>query len=109
MIDPGELDQLINIKRHIKVPNDSGGKKKKTIIIDMEVWAKSRPLSGGESERFDKLNATGTQVFIMHIRDDLKQDDIVEWDGKDHNIRYIKPHGDRKLYLEVFAEYGVAT
>ena len=104
----GELDQKINIQREVRIPDDMGGHTLNLENIAVCQWAHVRPMSGSEAERFDKLNPVATELFVIRWRGDLQEDDRVIWEGVEYNIRYIKNAGGRKLYLEFFAERGVA-
>jgi len=105
---PGELDQRITIKREILTDDGLGGQDITLTNIATCISAHSRNLSGKESERYDKLNATSLNIFVVRYRDDLREDDRIEWDGNSYNIRHIPNNGGRKLYTEILAETGVA-
>lgn len=105
---PGELDQRINIKREILTDDGLGGQDIRLENIATCISAHSRNLSGKESERYDKLNATSLNMFVVRYRNDLREDDRIEWEGSSYNIRHIPSNGGRKLYTEIIAETGVA-
>jgi len=105
---PGELDQLIDIKREALTTDDMGGSTIVLTNIAADLWAKVSPMSGNEAERFDKLNATMTNRFVVRFRDDVREDDRIVWDGEEYNIRSIEKAGSRKLYTVMYAERGVA-
>ena len=106
MYSPGELDQYINITRIEYSSDGQGGQNKNIVSMGYDVHAKSRPMSGGEVDRYDKMNAIKMNVFVIRYRDDLKESDLIEWNNKEYNIRYLKDKGNRSLYLEIFAEAG---
>ena len=105
---PGELDQRINIKREILVDDVMGGQEVTLTNIATCISAHSRNLSGKESERYDRLNATSLNMFVVRYRDDLREDDRIEWGSVEYNIRHIPNNGSRKNYTEIIAERGVA-
>ena len=105
---PGELDQRITIRREKLVDDGMGGQDIQLTNVATCISALSRNLSGKESERYDKLNATSLNIFVIRYRSDLQEDDRIEWDGDSYNIRHIPSNGSRKLYTEIVAERGVA-
>ena len=105
---PGELDQRIDIKREILVDDGVGGQDIRLENIATCISAHSRNLSGKEVERYDKLNATSLNIFVIRYRSDLREDDQITWGGDIYNIRHIPNNGARKLYTEILAERGVA-
>ncbi len=106
MYQAGELDQEINIYRWVYASDGQGGKEKQLSTIEECESAKQRPMTGNESDRYDKLNAQGTTVFVIRNRDDLNEADLIEWEGEKYNIRYIKNKGLRNSFLEIFCEFG---
>jgi len=105
---PGELDQRITIEREILVDDGIGGQEVTLTNIATCISAHSRNLSGKESERYDKLNATSLNMFVVRYRNDLREDDRINWGNIEYNIRHIPNNGGRKLYTEIIAERGVA-
>ena len=105
---PGELDQRITISREIRTNDDMGGEVITLTVIASCISAKVRQMSANESERFEKLNATATNLFVVRYRDDIREDDRIMWGGEEYNIRSIVKEGSRRLYTEYYAERGVA-
>jgi SPP1 family predicted phage head-tail adaptor len=105
---PGELDEKIDFKREVKVSDGMGGYEITLADISTNVWCKVRPLSGGESERFDKLNAEELTLFVTRYRTDIEEDDRISWNGEQYNIRHIPRTSRRHLYTQFYAERGVA-
>lgn len=108
MYRPGELDQKIDFKLEVRVSDGMGGSDISLINIAVNVWCKAKPLSGKETERFDKLNATEFTKFVTRYRTDIKEDDRITWNGEEYNIRHIPRVATRSMYSEFFAERGVA-
>jgi SPP1 family predicted phage head-tail adaptor len=107
-IRPGELDQKITIYREVLSADGFGGQNVALTVLVDSTWAQVRPMSGRESERFDKLNAEMTNLFAIRYRSDIREDDRIKWGDEYYNIRAIMKSGGRKLYLEIYAERGVA-
>lgn len=105
---PGELDQLVTFQRATEVSDGMGGQTLTWNAIASDVWAKVRPLSGNEQERFDQLNATAMATFVVRYRSDIEHGDRIVWNGENYNIRYIPPVSSREMYLAISAEKGVA-
>jgi SPP1 family predicted phage head-tail adaptor len=107
-IRPGELDQRISILRETLSDDGFGGQNVALAVLSKTTWAHVRPMSGRESERFDKLNAEMTNLFVIRYRSDVQENDRIEWLSEQYNIRAVMKSGPRKLYLEIYAERGVA-
>jgi len=104
----GELDEKIDFQEMVKVDDGMGGSDITLLTIASGVWCKVRPLSGRESERFDKLNAEELTLFVTRYRADIEEDDRINWNGEEYNIRHIPRTHRRALYSEFYAERGVA-
>lgn len=104
---PGELDQRITIKRETLSNDDMGGDTISLATV-ATVWALVKADRGSESEDWDQVNANHTYRFVIRYRSDIRDDDRIEWNGYTFNIRSINDNGGRKMYLELFAERGVA-
>jgi SPP1 family predicted phage head-tail adaptor len=105
----GELDQFIDIKRATRVSDGYGGDSSTTIAIVSDLYTHVRPINGREAKQYDKLNAQFTNLFVIRWRDDVLENDTIVWDGDDYNIKSIVKAGGRKLFLEIYAERGLAT
>ena len=104
-IDPGELDQRVTLRRKTEVANDYGT----MVQTDSDyatVWARVRPMSGGERDRGQQTEARANYVVIIRNRSDVQEQDYVVWRGNEMNIRFIKDYGTRPLYLEIECERG---
>lgn len=109
MYRPGELRERIKLKR-ITSTNDGIGGQTETLITYAETWAKVKPLRGRELYTQDQVQTPYTNMFVIRSRDAFTVDeaDSIEWNGKDYNIRQIAEVGNSPLYLELYAERGVA-
>lgn len=104
----GELDQFITVIRDTEVDDGQGGQDLTPSNVVADLYAHVRPMSGNETKKFDKLNAAMTNLFVVRYRDDILETDRISWGSEEYNIRAIQKAGGRKLYLEIFAERGVA-
>lgn len=106
---PGALDQRIKIKREALVDTDMGGQELSVNTI-ATVWASVSPRGGTERNRFDRLDAEASYIFVIrNTRNlDVRESDRIEWRGTDYNIRFIADPGGRPIYLEISADKGVA-
>lgn len=108
MFRPGELDEKITFYENVRVDDGMGGVSLTPQDIEANVWAKVRPLSGKETERFDKLNADELTLFVTRFRTDIEEDHLITWGGESFNIRHIPKKSRRSMYSEFYAERGVA-
>jgi len=104
----GELDEKIDLYAEVLTDDGFGGKDLTIRFIDSDVFCKVRALSGKEVERFDKLNAEALSLFVIRYRDDIKENDRIKFDDDEYNIRYIPKRTRRSMFLEMYAERGVA-
>jgi len=105
----GELDQLIDIKRKTRSDDGFGGDSSHPVVVIDDLYAHVRPINGREAKQYDKLNAQFTNLFVIRWRDDIYEDDTIVWESVEYNIKSIPGAGSRKLYLEIYAERGLAT
>ena len=105
----GNLDQRITIKRETMSQTGMGGQEL-TLTNLATVWAKVRPRSGTERNRFERLDAEASYIFVIRNRPDLelRESDRIEWRGTEYNIRFISDPGPRPIYIEISADKGVA-
>tara|TARA_Y100000310_G_scaffold142034_1_gene141491 strand:- start:1635 stop:1961 length:327 start_codon:yes stop_codon:yes gene_type:complete len=107
MYRPDELDQRIEFFAETRTSDGMGGSSVSWVSKGSS-WAKAKPLSGKEVERYDQLEASNNYKFVVRNRQDLTESDKITWNGTDYNIRSIPDLGKRVLYLEILAERGVA-
>ena len=105
----GELDQRINITRETRAADGMGGG---TISLDILVgaYAKVRAKKGNEREIANQLEAPAGYVFTIRNRSDItiRENDRIDWDGIQYNIKFIANEGKRALFLDINADRGVA-
>lgn len=103
----GELDQRVTFQREVRHDDDMGG-----YSLSWEnmftTWAHAHPMSGGEREHSDRLNAQASYRFVIRYRTDFDETNRIMWDGIPYNIRYIGTRGRRAAHIEITAERGVA-
>ena len=106
---PGELDQRIKIFRQVKTDDGQGGFDRSD-VLQHTLWAKIIVKGGTEVFKFEKVEGTATYIFVVRQSPSLviQQDDIIEWQGIKFNIRSPLQMSQRKMYLEIEAEKGVA-
>ena len=103
----GEMDQYIALQSATTTDDGAGGQDV-TWNTYASVWAKVRPLSGGEESEHDQVIAPGRLMFAIHNRTDLTVEHRVVWNGDNYNIRFIHTRGPRQWWVEFEAERGVA-
>jgi SPP1 family predicted phage head-tail adaptor len=104
----GELDQFITITRDTETDDGMGGVDVTPVNVVSDLYARVRPMSGSEVKNFEKLNATMVNSFVIRYRNDILDTDRITWESDTYNIRAIQKAGVRELYLQIFAERGVA-
>jgi len=105
---PGELNERVTIRRTTET-QDAYGTLIQTVRDVASVWAKVRPMSGGERSAAQQTEAQSNYLIVMRYRADVLPADTLIWRGVEFNIRFIRDRGPRSLYLEIEAERGVAT
>ena len=107
-ITAGKLRRSITIQRKVSVPDGAGGWE-----TDWETRANVRamlkPLSGRERMEYERLQATVSYRCVIRFRDDLLASDRVLYNGKAYAIRYFFDIEERRKWLELALEEGVAT
>lgn len=106
---PGEMDQRISIIRETTTPDGVGGQTVATAEL-FPAWAEVTPGSGSEQDRHDRLSGEAMYTFRIRNRRDftIQENDRIQWEGRQYNIRFIQRPGPRQLYLMIEAERGVA-
>jgi SPP1 family predicted phage head-tail adaptor len=100
----GELNRLIKLKRVLTTTDPDTLEK----IESGEVYASSVPATvvfrSGNERYSDGLNIIERVAVIkIRYRSDVKNSDIVEYEGKDYSVEFIKPLG-RRQGLELTCE-----
>lgn len=110
---PGELRSKIALQNRTLVDDGFGNEQAGPFETQAEVWAKFHYLRGGEEVFAGRL--AGKQPAIITVRQNTATRALgTAWriltkDGQAWNIRAINDPDDRRAWLEILAEKGVAT
>jgi len=107
LIDPGELDQRINIEEEVATPDGMGGTTTAWQLV-AAVWAKVRPLTGTERTAAAQVESPAKYAVIMRNRD-ISENQRLKWVSNGNrllNIRFIGRE-QRAQYIKIEAEMGV--
>jgi len=66
-------------------------------------------MRGDERRNGQQLEAQANYRFHIHQRNDLREDDVIIWNGHQYNIRFIANRGPGSVYMMLEAERGVAV
>ena len=105
----GDLDQRINIDRESRAGDDMGGGVVSLAVL-VGAYAKVRAKGGNERTMGDKIEAPAMYVFTIRNRSDItiQDNDRIDWEGVQYNIKFVAYEGKRALFLDLHAERGVA-
>lgn len=101
------LDQVIEIRRKAQVQQPDGSLQT-TLGLLANAYASVSPMRGDERNQSNQTEAQADYKFHIHYRSDLKEDDVIVWQGNHYNIRFIADKGPGSIYLMMEAERGVA-
>lgn len=104
---PEELTECVRFLRETSTPDGSGGFQLSFAEV-ANVAAMVRPMSGRERENANMIQSSANYLVVIRYRDDIRENDILEWRGRKMNIRFVKDRGPRAIFLEIEAEAGVA-
>ena len=102
------LDQIITIKRKEQTQNARGALVTNKAEL-AKAYARVRAIRGSERDQGTQVEAPANYRFHIHYRSDLLEDDVIEWQGSEYNIRFIADQGPGSIYLMIEAERGVAV
>ena len=105
---PGEIDQRVTLRRQTLTSDGPGGQTAAWSDV-ATFWCHVRPRSGRETVQADRVSGQTTYLFVCRYRSDVREADVLRWQGVDYNVRAILDRSGRKLYLEIDAERGVAA
>jgi SPP1 family predicted phage head-tail adaptor len=108
-LDPGELNQRIEIFRHINTPGTMGGFTRSPEKV-CSTWAKVMPTKGVEVQQAERTQMVMAYTFVIRANPARPIDEtmLIRWKGRDYNIRYVPDLIDRDQYQHIEAETGVA-
>jgi len=102
------LDQLITINRKVQV-QQADGSLTTTMQKICDAWAAAYPIRGDERRMGQQNEAQADYRFRIVSRSDLNADDVIIWNGREYNIRFIADRGPTEIYMMIEAERGVAV
>ncbi len=106
-VQAGELTQRVDIHEPLDTPGRAGSTVRDWRRL-ASVYARVRPLTGGERVASDRIEAAGGYHVIVRSRPDINETQSLVWRGRRHNIRWVKQRDPRSLYLEIETDVGVA-
>lgn len=88
----------------VAVADDFGQTETETEVATIDCYIRST--AGGETQQYGKTDERSTHALYCEDTVDIREDDIVVWDGERYNVRYV----DRKDilgdgWLQVELEY----
>src|SRR5688572_28552997 len=104
----GKLKYRIALRRHTLTGDGMGGATESTSTY-ATVWASAEPMSGREREQAMREEATSNYLFTIRHRDDVVEGDIIRWQSRDYNVRFVRDAGPRPQYLVIEAEKGASV
>lgn len=107
----GPLRERVTIERATRSADSSGGSVVSWAPLGHAptVWARVEPLSGGEALQAMRLEARITHRVTLRWRDDVSATMRLVWRARVLNIRAVTNPDERRRYLELLCEEGVAT
>lgn len=107
---PGRLDQIVTFQRRTAVPDGAGGMDYawSDVVSDACVWAMVVARGAREAMDQERMSAAGVYRFVVRNRSDVDETCRIIWQDEAYNVRAVHRTGERKPYLEIDAERGVA-
>jgi SPP1 family predicted phage head-tail adaptor len=105
------MDQQITLQSFTTATDRLGGKARAwaNYAEDATPWADVKARALREATAEGGVSASGTYVFKIYNRTDIKEADRIIWGGEYFNIRGIRREGVQSLFLLIDAERGVAS
>lgn len=103
----GKLDKQISLVKEHQVDDGNNGK-----CSTFREYATARAHvftgTGTENFKFQRVFAAGAFVFVVRNRSDLdiKENDVIDYNGDRFNIRHIARVSDREMYIALETELG---
>ena len=107
MVDIGARRKHVTFYRIERHPDGAGGYETKDIRI-ARLWAQVMPKGGGEREAGGGTEFYQTFEIIARYHPDVTTASVVVWAGRRMNIRAVANIDERRRYMTVTAEEGVA-
>jgi SPP1 family predicted phage head-tail adaptor len=109
-IDPGEMTDRIMFEVESSTDDGYGGKVKNWVADGSEMWARVRPMSGGERAQANQVEASAMYAVIIRNRP-VSPASRIKWVNNGNQILNIRFPGQdtRAQYIKIEAELGVQT
>lgn len=104
-IDPGEMTERIELQRKTRVRDGAGGATGDFSTYDT-VWARVRPVRGGEKVAAQRQEGKALYEIVIRNRTDVRDEDRILWSARTMNIRFVPPTSAREQFLAIEAELG---
>lgn len=108
---PGKLDQRITFKRESRNDDGAGGVLREWVDVDTvpTVWSSVTSKSGSERFNADRVDAEAGYIFTVRNRSDIDERNVIDWNGRRFNIRFVHDLSNRPMYMDIEADQGVAV
>lgn len=108
---PGKLDKRITLQAESRVADAAGGVALTwaNISTNPTVWANVRALSGRERVGADRVEAEAGYLFTIRNRSDITEKNVIVWNSRTFNIKFVRDLENRPLYIEIETDQGVAV
>lgn len=103
----GKLDKQISLVREYQADDGNHG-----VCSTFREYATPRAYvftgTGTENFKFQRVFAAGAFVFVIRNRADLdiKENDVIEYNGEKYNISHIARVSDREMYIAIETHLG---
>lgn len=98
----GDFKHYVEIYHTVESDDGMGGTTTEDEVLDQE-WVKIKPVSGRQRLHLDAIESTVSHIIEMRFRDDLSNENWIEYNGRKFNIRYILNKDEENAYLELAA------
>jgi SPP1 family predicted phage head-tail adaptor len=107
----GSLRERVTLQSETRNPDAAGGAvvSWSALAHAPTVWARVEPLLGREALQAMQLKAPVSYRVTMRWRDDITAAMRLVWGARVLNIRSIINPDERRRYIEILCEEGVAT
>ena len=106
-ISIGKLRHKINLQRRVQTDDGYGGGMTSWVTF-ASVFAWIKPLTGGEKWAAMKVESFVTHKIIIRYRTDFSAIDRILHDGRAFNVRAAMDIDEKRRFIEIPAEEGVA-
>ena len=100
---PGELDTPIDIYRTVNAINDNGYAVPTDELV-CHVWANVQDASSQYARAADADVSTRGVKFIIRTRSDVREGQVIVYNGRRQNIETIGTFGRLSPYMELFTK-----